>query len=80
MLPNALVHEVAARVRTSTITTRASRRATTSAHRHYHEVYRFPVYSDYGVEYYPYAYCEGNFFGRGTFRNGRAVFDIHIGF
>ena len=50
------------------------------AHRHYHQIYRFPVYAEYGVEYYPYAYCEGNFFGRGVFRNGRALFDIHIGF
>jgi hypothetical protein len=50
------------------------------AHHHYHEIYRFPVYLDYGVEYYPYAYCEGNFFGRGIFRDGRAFFDIHIRF
>ena len=50
------------------------------AHGHYHQVYRFPVYADHGVEYYPYAYCEGSFFGRGTFRNGRAVFDVHINF
>ncbi len=49
-------------------------------HRHYHEIYRFPVYTDYGVEYYPHAYCEGNFFGRGVFRNGRADFDVHITF
>ncbi len=49
-------------------------------HRHYHEVYRFPVYGPYGVGYYPYAYCEGSFFGRGIFRGGRAVFDIHINF
>ncbi len=50
-------------------------------HRHHHEIYRFPVYTEYGgVEYHPYAYCEGNFYGRGAFRNGRAVFDVHIGF
>lgn len=49
-------------------------------HRHYHEVYRFPVYAGYGVEYYPYAYCEGKFFGRGAFHNGRAVFDVRISF
>lgn len=51
-----------------------------SQHRHYHEIYRFPVYSEYGVEYYPYAYCEGKFFGRGHFRGGRPVFDVHIRF
>ncbi len=49
-------------------------------HRHYHEIYRFPVYTGVGVEYYPYAYCEGNFYGRGIFRNGRAAFDVHINF
>ncbi len=51
-----------------------------SEHRHYHEIYRFPVYTGVGVEYYPYAYCEGNFYGRGIFRNGRAAFDVHINF
>ncbi len=51
-----------------------------SAHRHHHEIYRFPVYTEYGVEYYPYAYCEGNFFGRGVFRDGRAAFDVHLSF
>ncbi len=49
-------------------------------HRHNHEIYRFPVYGEYGVDYYPYAYCEGNFFGRGTFRNGRVKFGINISF
>ncbi len=51
-----------------------------AAHRHYHQVYRFPVYVDYRVVYYPYAYCEGSYFGRGVFRDGRPVFDIHISF
>ncbi len=51
-----------------------------AGHRHYHEIYRFPVYSEYNVEYYPYAYCEGNFFGQGVFRDGRAVFDLRIRF
>ncbi len=51
-----------------------------SQHRHYHEIYRFPVYTEYGVEYHPYAYCEGKFFGRGHFRNGRPVFDVRIRF
>ncbi|MCP3963158.1 MAG: hypothetical protein GY719_35410 [bacterium] len=51
-----------------------------SQHRHHHDIYRFPVYSEYGVEYYPHAYCEGSFFGRGVFRDGRAVFDVRIGF
>ena len=49
-------------------------------HRHHHEVYRFPVYGPYGVGYYPYAYCEGSFFGRGIFRGGRVVFDVHFDF
>lgn len=49
-------------------------------HRHHHDVYRFPVYGEYGVEYYPYAYCEGSFFARGVFRGGRAVFDVHLDF
>ncbi len=51
-----------------------------SAHRHHHDVYRFPVYTEWGVEYYPHAYCEGSFFGRGVFRAGRAFFDININF
>ena len=51
-----------------------------SDHRHYHDVYRFPVYTEWGVDYYPYAYCEGSFFARGVFRGGRALFDVHLRF
>ena len=49
-------------------------------HGHYHDIYRFPVYTEYGVEYYPYAYCEGKFYSRGIFRNGRPVFEVRIRF
>jgi hypothetical protein len=49
-------------------------------HRHYHEVYRFPYYSGYGVTYYPYAYCGGQFFARGVFGTRGPLFDIHIRF
>ena len=49
-------------------------------HRHYHDVYRFPVYGEYGVSYHPYAYCEGSYYKRGVFRNGRPSFEIRIGF
>lgn len=31
-------------------------------HRHYHAVYRFPVHGPYGIDYVPYAYCDGRLF------------------
>lgn len=37
------------------------------SHGHYHEIYRFPVYSDHGVSYRPYAYCEGRYYATGRF-------------
>jgi hypothetical protein len=32
------------------------------AHHHYHVIYRFPVYTAYGVVYQPYSYCGGSLF------------------
>ncbi len=49
-------------------------------HGHYHDVYRFPVYSGYRVDYRPYAYCDGGFFASGYFGLRGPVFSIGIGF
>lgn len=50
-------------------------------HKHYHVIYRFPVYVDYGVEYRPYAYCEDKFFAVGSFGpDGGVHFDLNIRF
>ena len=50
------------------------------SHGHHHEIYRFPVYHGAEVEYYPYAYCEGKFFGRGVFGHNGPRFDVHLSF
>ena len=52
-------------------------------HRHHHSVYRFPVYTDYGVSYRYYPYCEGNLYADGI--SGRVRlhgdrFSIDVGF
>lgn len=50
-------------------------------HRHYHDVYRFPVYGEHGVYYRPYAYCEGGYFAAGYFDDhGRVRFDLRVGY
>lgn len=46
-----------------------------SGHHHHHEVYRFPVYGDHGVGYYPYAYCQGDYYARGRFGSRGPIFD-----
>lgn len=50
-------------------------------HRHHHAVYRFPVYTAYGVVYEPYAYCGGRLFRDGVqfSYHGRHV-AISVGF
>ncbi len=50
------------------------------SHRHHHEIYRFPVYADTGVEHYPYAYCEGRLYGRGTFGANGPSFSLGLRF
>ncbi len=35
-------------------------------HRHHHAVYRFPVYTTYGIVYQPYAYCGERLFHGGV--------------
>jgi hypothetical protein len=37
-----------------------SHRVFVPAHHHHHVVYRFPVYTSYGVVYHPYTYCGGD--------------------
>jgi hypothetical protein len=53
------------------------RRAYYRPHRHHHVIYSFPVYTEYGVTYHPYAYCSGP---RGfvAFQSPRAEF--YLGF
>lgn len=36
-------------------------------HGHIHQVYRFPVYSDYGVDYRAVTYCNGSHYRSGQF-------------
>ena len=36
-------------------------------HGHMHMVYRFPVYTDYGVRYRAVSYCEGDYYRTGQF-------------
>ncbi len=50
------------------------------AHRHHHDIYRFPVYHEDYVEYRPYAYCEGKYFATGVFGHDGPRFDIHLSF
>ena len=47
-------------------------------HRHYHQVYYFPVYTDHGHYYRPHAYCQGDLYGTGalTLRSPRLSFHI----
>ena len=41
------------------------------AHRHYHAVYRFPVYTRAGRDYQPHYYCNGELYRE------RARYDNH---
>lgn len=49
-------------------------------HRHYHAIYRFPVFVEGHLDYRPYAYCDGNYFATGYFGIDGPHFSIHIGF
>lgn len=54
-------------------------------HGHRHVVYRFPVYTDYGVVYHPYTYCGDHLFRSDGDVHGRIAFGgphlgVHIGF
>ena len=55
-------------------------RAYFSPHRHYHSVYRFPVYAEGRLDYRPYAYCNGKYHATGYFGIDGPHFSIHIGF
>ena len=55
-------------------------RAYYRAHRHYHEVYYFPVRTDFGYAYRPHRYCEGNLFLNGGLALHGSRFSLNIGF
>lgn len=56
-----------------------SRRVYDRGHRHYHEVYVFPVIVDNVVRYRPYSYCEDRLVLSGSLRLPRLAidFDFH---
>ena len=54
-------------------------------HNHRHVVYRFPVYTDFGVVYRPYTYCGDHLFRHDDDVHGRIAFGgpnfgVNIGF
>lgn len=54
-------------------------------HRHRHVVYRFPVYTEFGVAYRPYTYCGDHLFRVDDDVHGRIAFSgpnfgVNIGF
>ena len=49
-------------------------------HGHMHMVYRFPVYTDYGVRYHAVSYCQGDYYrtGRFVYNGPRLGFSIRF--
>ncbi len=49
-------------------------------HGHMHRIYRFPVYTDYGVRYRAVSYCEGDYYrtGRFVYNGPRLGFSIRF--
>ena len=56
--------------------TRKRGRSYYGPHRHYHEVYHFPVHTDHGRYFRPHVYCQGDLYGTRalTFRSPRVSF------
>lgn len=50
------------------------------AHRHHHQVYRFPVYVDRRWSYEPYAYCGGELYHGGRIDYHGRRFSISLGY
>lgn len=55
-------------------------RAYFGPHRHYHDVYHFPYYTSYGLEYRPYYYCGGDLYLRGRVDLYLPGIGISVGF
>jgi len=49
-------------------------------HGHFHDVYRFPVRTSFGVAWTPYDYCDGIVFREGYFAVDGPRFHVRIGF
>jgi len=51
-----------------------------AGHRHWHPVYRYPVYGAVGVTWTPYDYCDGHVHASGFFGYDGPRFSVRIGF